>query len=111
MAVQEDLLSFGERYLKNPAAFPAGVAGEPWGDRCVAILFVGGAYTFSGLNAGQEQSVRQNYEGSLADDKTPGVESRVFKAADSVFMRFDLRGWVLSFDFAHDPEAVRVSAR
>ena len=46
-------MSFGARFLAFPDLFPARRAGEPWGDREVALDLPGGPYLISGLSAVQ----------------------------------------------------------
>ena len=102
-------MSFGQRYLSNPARFPEEIAGETWGNGRVAIRFVGGPYIFSGLNAAQEEFIRKRYKDALSEESAAGVESRILKSESHEFLHFDQRGRALSFDFAHDARAVRMA--
>jgi hypothetical protein len=100
--------AFGDRFLANPDLFPARHAGEVWGERRVALALPGGPYRFDGLNAGQEEAVRGRF-GRYCEASGAAVEGLLFRAPESDFLTFDLRGWEYALDFDAAPDAVRLA--
>jgi len=105
-------MSFGERFLVFPDLFPARRAGEPWGDRRVALDLPGGPYLLSGLSARQEQAVAERF-GALvraapdtSADSPAAVRGALFAAPASDFRPIDTRGWEYAMDFAHAERSV-----
>jgi hypothetical protein len=103
---------FGAGFLINPDLFPARRAGEVWGGREVALALPGGPYRFAGLNAAQEEAVRGRfgtYCDSLGGESGAAVDSVLFRAAETDFRTFDLRGWEYGLDLDAAPDAVRLA--
>jgi hypothetical protein len=106
--------AFGAGFLIAPDLFPARPAGETWGAREILLALPGGPYRFSGLNSAQEEAVRQRF-GAYCAASSPGasqgkaVESVLFRAAESDFRTFDVRGWEYGLDLDPAPESVRLA--
>jgi hypothetical protein len=103
-------MSFGAEFLRFPDLFPGRPAGEPWGDRSLALDVAGGPYRFSGLSAVQAAAVRERF-GGLCGDPAGGeaVAVRVFRAPAADFAEIDTRGWEYALDFDYAPGSVRVA--
>ena len=105
-------MSFGTEFLNCPELFPARRAGEPWGDHHVTIDFLGGPYLFSGLHQTQVEAVRNHFGPYyLKDDASPcgSVEIRLYRAGESDFREFQLKGWEYHLDFDYHSHSVRVA--
>ena len=105
-------MSFGIEFLNCPDLFPARRAGEPWGDHHVTIDFLGGPYLFSGLHRAQVEAVRNHFGPyHVEEDASPrrSVEIRLYRAGESDFRKFDLKGWEYRLDFDYHSHAVRVA--
>ena len=105
-------MSFGTEFLNCPELFPARSAGEPWGDHHVTIDFLGGPYLFSGLHQTQVEAVRNHFGPYyLKDDASPcgSVEIRLYRAGESDFREFQLKGWEYHLDFDYHSHSVRVA--
>lgn len=107
--------AFGAGFLVNPDLFPARRGGETWGGRSVRLALPGGPYRFAGLNDAQEEAVRQRFgdhcaAGDTAGEAAPiGVDCLLFRAAETDFRSFDLRGWEYGLDLDASPETVRLA--
>ncbi|HZF11396.1 MAG TPA: hypothetical protein VFE33_21610 [Thermoanaerobaculia bacterium] len=105
-------MSFGARFLAFPDLFPARRAGEPWGDRGVALDLPGGPYLVSGLSVRQEAAAHERFGAlcSAAWGSAPaGIQSRLFTAPAADFLPLDTRGWEYAMDFDHDERSVRLA--
>ena len=106
-------MTFGERFLTYPDLFPARAGGEACGDRSLTVDFVGGPYRFTGLDEEQEQLIREHFDDLCVplarSTGEMGVETRVFRAAESDFREVDLAGWEYTFDLDFQREAVRIA--
>ncbi len=103
-------MSFGAGFLRHPDLFPARRAGEPWGDRAVALDVAGGPYLLSGLAAAQEEALRWRL-GPLCGPAaaTGGAAIKVFRAPAADFLPIDTRGWEYTLDLEPAPRSVRVA--
>lgn len=103
--------AFGDGFLINPDLFPARRAGEAWGGREITLALPGGPYRFRGLNAAQEEAVRGRFGGYCGSGEGPGaaVDSLLFRAPETDFRIFDLRGWEYGLDLDATPDAVRLA--
>jgi hypothetical protein len=110
-------MSFGARFLAFPDLFPARRAGEPWGDRGVALDLPGGPYLVSGLSARQAAAAHERFgalcaalPGRPAAPATPAsLQGRLYTAPESDFLPVDTRGWEYAMDFAHEERSVRLA--
>jgi hypothetical protein len=103
---------FGEEFLIRPESFPTRPEGEPWGEDGVAMDFLGGPYTFTGLNASQKGwMLRQfsSYKTGGSPSRAPAVDTRIYRAASEDFKTIELRGWEYWLDVEYHPEFVRVA--
>jgi len=110
-------MSFGERFLAFPDLFPARRAGEPWGERQVALDLPGGPYLVAGLSAVQEAAAHERF-GALCSAAGPSpsaaptpaaVVGRLYTAPAADFLPVDTRGWEYAMDFAHAERSVRLA--
>jgi hypothetical protein len=102
-------MSFGAGFLRHPDLFPARRAGEPWGDRAVALDVAGGPYLLSGLNATQEEALRRRFGPLSGPSEAGGTATAVFRAPASDFLPIDTRGWEYTLDLDPAPDALRVA--
>jgi len=118
-------MSFGARFLRQPERFPERPAGEPWGERELALELPGGPYRVLGLSAAQEAGVRATFPGSLlpaAGAPAAGapaapataaagapVTCRLLRCTAGDFLPVDVRGWEYGLDFDWSPAAVRLA--
>jgi hypothetical protein len=111
MSGMKPSMSFGEEFLSYPDLFPARLAGEPWGDRRVAIDFLGGPYLLSGLDRCQHEAMLSHFGSYCLAEGTgrPEVEIQVFRAEAEDFRSFELSGWDYYLDLDYRPEAVRIA--
>jgi hypothetical protein len=103
-------MSFGAGFLRHPDLFPARRAGEPWGDRALALDVAGGPHLLSGLAATQEEALRHRF-GPLCGPAAAGggTATRVFRAPAADFLAIDTRGWEYTLDLDPAPDALRVA--
>lgn len=103
-------MSFGERFLENPALFPARHSGEPWGDHAVVIDFAGGPYAFTQLSAVQAAAARDRF-GELCrlPARQPAVTVRVFRAPEEEFRAITEVPWEYTFAMDYAPAWVRLA--
>jgi len=85
-------------FLREPALFPARIAGETWGtDRCDLEL-AGERFRIEGLSASQLRGLTDRYGSRLhepsADDAAAVLQ--MFRAPASDFVEIDTRGWEYS---------------
>jgi hypothetical protein len=106
-------MSFGERFLAEPDLFPARPSGEPWGELAIVLDLPGGPYAIDGLAPQQVASIEPKLgryvrmlEGGAPAQSTI---ARVFRAAESDYRRFDLRGWDYVLDTDCSPGSVRLA--
>ena len=104
-------MSFGDFFLTNPDLFPARDAGEPWGSSTVTLDFAGGGYRFEGLSEDQARAVAERFAPLAAVPASATVVTRVFRAPESDFRRFELRGWQTRMDLESEDWGVRVAGR
>jgi hypothetical protein len=102
-------MSFGAGFLRHPDLFPARRAGEPWGDRAVALDVAGGPYLLSGLAASQEDALRRRFGPLCGPAESNGTATRVFRAPAADFLPIDTRGWEYTLDLDPAPDALRVA--
>jgi hypothetical protein len=103
---------FATGFLTNPDLFPARRGGEVWGPIEITLALPGGPYRFAGLNAAQEEAVRQRFGAycETAAAPTPEIlESVLFRGSETDFRTFDLRGWEYGLDLDPTPESVRLA--
>ena len=102
-------MSFGAGFLRHPDLFPARRAGEPWGDRALALDVAGGPYLLSGLAASQEEALRHRFGSLCGPPGAGGTATAVFRAPAADFLRIDTRGWEYTLDLDPAPDALRVA--
>ncbi|HEY2295206.1 MAG TPA: hypothetical protein VGM86_31270 [Thermoanaerobaculia bacterium] len=102
-------MSFGAGFLRHPDLFPARRAGEPWGDRALALDVAGGPYLLSGLAASQEEALRQRFGSLCGPREAGGIATAVFRAPADDFLVIDTRGWEYTLDLDPAPDALRVA--
>jgi hypothetical protein len=102
-------MSFGAGFLRHPDLFPARRAGEPWGDRALALDVAGGPYLLSGLAASQEEALRHRFGSLCGPREAGGIATAVFRAPAADFLVIDTRGWEYTLDLDPSPDALRVA--
>lgn len=105
-------MTFGEKFLTNPAQFPARNSGEHCGHHDVAIEFAGGPYLFKGLDAEQLEIV-QNHFGeqcsTLEKSGNPAVEIEVYRSTNEEFLTQIYDGTPYYFDADYERSTVRIA--
>lgn len=82
-------------FLREPALFPARIAGETWGsDRCDFEL-AGERFRIEGLSASQLRGLGERYR-LLEPTGHAAVVLQMFRAPASDFVEIDTRGWEYS---------------
>lgn len=102
-------MSFGGGFLRHPDLFPARRAGEPWGDRAIALDAAGGPYLLSGLAAAQEEALYHRFGPLWGRPAGGGTATAVFRAPVADFLPIDTRGWEYTLDLDPSPDALRVA--
>jgi hypothetical protein len=103
-------MTFGGGFLRLPDLFPGRRAGEPWGDREVALDIAGGPYLVSGLSTAQDEALRLRFAG-LCRSGSEGavVATQVFRAPAADFLDRDVRGWEYTLDMEPSPAGMRLA--
>jgi hypothetical protein len=125
-------MSFGGQFLAYPDLFPARAGGDAWGNESLRLDFAGGPYELAGLSPLQRDVLADRYEPLVApaastlakasssppsplrgpvEEGQWGICVRVFRAASSAFLAFDLKGWQTRFDFDYAPGGVAIAGR
>ncbi|PYQ55620.1 MAG: hypothetical protein DMF53_27700 [Acidobacteria bacterium] len=102
-------MSFGAGFLRHPDLFPARRAGEPWGDRALALDVAGGPYLLSGLTTAQEEALRRRFGSLCGPAEANGTATQVFRAPATDFLAIDTRGWEYTLDLDPAPDALQVA--
>lgn len=103
---------FAQRYLRHPDLFPRRLSGEPCGEGCVSIDFVGGPFVVAGLAGWQEDVIRRQW-GNLCraaqHDEDPTVH--VFRAAARDFVEGDPAGEPMGLEFDYQQERISLAGQ
>jgi hypothetical protein len=83
-------------FLRQPALFPARIAGETWGEERCDIDLAGEAFRIDGLAASQRQAFAARYK--PAGDAPPAATIQLFRVDRSDFLEIDTRGWEYAVD-------------
>lgn len=106
-------MTFGAEFLTLPDLFPGRASGETWGEAALSLDVAGGPYRLEGLSPAQAAAVARRF-GPVAAGAAPareGVLIRVFRAPETDFREFEVRGWQTRFDLDPGPRALRVAGR
>lgn len=85
-------------FLREPALFPARIAGETWGsDRC-DIELAGERFRIEGLSSSQLAGLAERYGSRLHEPSSDDAAAvlQMFRAPASDFVEIDTRGWEYS---------------
>lgn len=85
-------------FLREPALFPARIAGEPWGDAACELELAGERYRIEGLSTSQHEGLRERYASRMQSPSNAATVLRIFRAPASDFVDIDTRGWEYSAD-------------
>jgi hypothetical protein len=83
------------QFLREPALFPARIAGETWGSERCDLLLAGETFRIEGLSTLQSRGLSKRY-GALCHTANTDVVAtvlQVFRAPASDFLEIDTRGW------------------
>jgi hypothetical protein len=83
-------------FLREPALFPARIAGEPWGTQRCDVVLAGETYRIDGLSELQFRGLAERYGRRMqtpADDANIAATLQMFRAPESDFLPIDTRGW------------------
>lgn len=86
-------------FLREPALFPARIAGEPWGSDCCDLELAGERFRIEGLSASQLRGLAERYRLLEPSQDDAAAVLQLFRAPASDFVEFDTRGWQYSADF------------
>jgi hypothetical protein len=83
-------------FLREPALFPARIAGETWGSQRCDLALAGETFRIEGLSVGQLRGLVERY-GPRLREPSEGAETaavlQMFRAPASDFLEIDTRGW------------------
>lgn len=101
-------------FLRQPALFPARIAGETWGDERCDVDLAGETFSIDGLSAPQRDALAARY--APAGDAPVAATIRLFRVDPSDFLEIDTRGWEYAVDLRWTPggftlSGMRVMAR
>jgi hypothetical protein len=83
-------------FLREPALFPARIAGETWGSLRCDIALAGETFRIEGLSETQLSSLAERYGARLQEssqDANVATLLQMFRAPASDFLAIDTRGW------------------
>lgn len=80
------------QFLREPALFPARIAGETWGPEHCDVELAGEVFRIDGLSSSQLHGLRDRYEVQAAA-AAPAAHIQLFRAPASDFLDIDTRGW------------------
>lgn len=87
-------------FLREPALFPARIAGETWGTERRDLDLAGERFRVEGLSTPQVQSLADRYGPRLHEPSNAPAAAvlQMFRAPASDFVEIDTRGWEYSVD-------------
>jgi hypothetical protein len=82
-------------FLREPALFPARIAGETWGSQRCDLALAGETFRIEGLSELQLRGLAERYGSRLQEpsDTNPAAVLQMFRAPASDFLEIDTRGW------------------
>jgi hypothetical protein len=82
-------------FLREPALFPARIAGETWGSQRCELALAGETFRIEGLSDRQFDGLAERYGSRLQEpsDTNPAAVLQMFRAPASDFLEIDTRGW------------------
>lgn len=106
-------MAFGDRFLTQPALFPARMAGTAGGDGDVSIDLPGGPYAIQGLSEPQMSALGERYGDRCEAGRSGGdsIRVHVFTVGDDEFRPVEQDGQPLEFDFDYGESWVRFAGR
>lgn len=83
------------QFLREPALFPARIAGETWGSQRCDLSLAGETFRIEGLSDTQLRGLAERYGARLTEpSETPAAAVlQIFRAPASDFLEIDTRGW------------------
>jgi hypothetical protein len=103
-----------QQFLREPALFPARIAGETWGNARRDLELAGEVIRIEGLSASQLDGLSDRYGARLlesADDANAAVVLQMFRAPASDFVEIDTRGWEAWVDLEWSESGFALSGR
>ena len=99
------------RFLREPALFPARLAGEPWGASRAIVSLADREFSIQGLSATQHASLATRYGRRLHDasNTQPAMTLEIFRAPASDFVEIDTRGWEYWLDLAWSADGLSIA--
>ena len=82
-------------FLREPALFPARIAGETWGSQRCDLELAGETFRIEGLSERQVRGLAGRYGPRLHEtsERKPVAVLQMFRAPASDFLEIDTRGW------------------
>jgi hypothetical protein len=82
-------------FLREPALFPARIAGETWGSERCELALAGETFRIEGLSERQLNGLAERYGSRLHEpsESPPAAVLQMFRAPASDFLEIDTRGW------------------
>jgi hypothetical protein len=82
-------------FLREPALFPARIAGETWGSQRCDLELAGETFRIEGLSEVQLRGLVERYGSRLheSSERTTAAVLQMFRAPASDFLEIDTRGW------------------
>ena len=99
------------QFLREPALFPARLAGEPWGTGRATLTLAGEAFGVAGASDAQLESLGARYGSRLVTDAAvrPRMTLEIFRAPASDFVEIDTRGWEYWLDLEWSVDALAIA--
>ncbi len=83
------------QFLREPALFPARIAGETWGSQRCDLSLAGETFRIEGLSDTQLRGLAERYGPRLTEPSEAAAAAvlQIFRAPASDFLEIDTRGW------------------
>jgi len=83
------------KFLREPALFPARIAGETWGSQRCDLPLAGETFRIEGLSERQLRGLAERYGPRLHEpsERDAAAVLQMFRAPASDFLEIDTRGW------------------
>ena len=85
-------------FLREPALFPARIAGETWGSERCSLELAGERFRIEGLTPTQRSGLAERYGSRLSEATEAAIVLQVLRAPASDFLDIDTRGWEYSVE-------------
>jgi len=104
-------MAFGDQFLREPALFPARLAGTAGGENEAWLDIPGGPYRVGGLSDAQSSALAARYEDrcEAASGAAHAVGISTFTVSEDEFVPHERSGRLNTFDFAYHEHSVHLA--